>query len=113
MDKKKISKKQRKYSLKISNKPKTLRLRKNAKVRKSNPEKYLTKEFIGAAIMECFLNNDPEGIIELLEIYLDEHNKSEFMRQAEVPRSTTYQFFRHKNPTIKTLAKIVSTVGEK
>lgn len=61
--------------------------------------------------MECLLNNDPEGIVELSAIYLDEYNKVGFLKEAPVSRSTAYQVLRHKNPTIKTLAKIVSTAA--
>lgn len=61
--------------------------------------------------MECLLNNDPEGVVELLEIYMDEHNKVALLKEANVARSTAYQALKHKNPTIKTLAKIVSTVA--
>ncbi|MFV0340618.1 MAG: hypothetical protein ACK5MA_08365, partial [Parachlamydiaceae bacterium] len=66
---------------------------------------------IGAAIMECLLNNDPQGVVQLLTIYLQEHNKVQFLKRAHVSRSTAYQAFRHKNPTIRTLAKIVSSCG--
>jgi len=88
-----------------------LRIKKGAKVKKFDPDKYLSADFIGAAIMECLLNNDPEGIVELLKIYLEEHNTVELLKEAHVPRSTAYQAFRHKNPTIRTLAKIVSTAA--
>jgi len=90
-----------------------LRLKRGAKVTKFDPDKYLSADYIGAAIMECLLNNDPDGIVELLSIYLQEHNKVEFLKEAHVSRSTVYQALKHKNPTIKTLAKIVSTVGNR
>lgn len=88
-----------------------MRIKKGVKTSKFEPEKYLSKEFIGSAIMECLLNNDPEGVVELLEIYMDEHNKVALLKEANVARSTAYQALKHKNPTIKTLAKIVSTVA--
>ena len=88
-----------------------MKIRKNVKISKFEPNKYLSKEFIGNAIMECLLNNDPEGIIDLLEIYMDEQNKVAFLKEANVARSTAYQLLKSKNPTIKTLAKIVSTVA--
>ena len=86
-------------------------MKKGVKVKKFDPDKYLSADFIGAAIMECLLNNDPEGIVELLTIYLEEHNKVELLKNAQVSRSTVYQAFRHKNPTIRTLAKVVSAVA--
>ncbi len=88
-----------------------LKIKKGAKVKKFNPDKYLSADFIGAAIMECLLNNDPEGIVELLTIYLEEHNKVDFLKKAQVPRSTIYQAFKHKNPTIRTLAKVMSAAA--
>ncbi|CUI18143.1 conserved hypothetical protein (plasmid) [Candidatus Protochlamydia naegleriophila] len=88
-----------------------MRIKKGGKISEFEPEKYLSKEFIGSAIMECLINNDPEGVVELLEIYMDEHNKVALFKEANVARSTAYQAFKHKNPTIKTLAKIVSTVA--
>lgn len=86
-----------------------VKLKKGVKVKKFNPKPYLSKEFIGSAILECLANNDPEGVVELIKIFLEEYNKVSFLKQAKVSRSTIYQTFRHKNPTIKTLAKVVST----
>jgi DNA-binding phage protein len=111
MDKIKTSKKRKKSSRSTLKSSKQLRIKKGAKITKFDPDKYLSADFIGAAIMECLLNNDPEGIVELLTIYLEEHNKVELLKKAQISRSTVYQAFRHKNPTIKTLAKIVSSVA--
>ncbi len=88
-----------------------LRLKPNAKVQPFDPDKYLNTDFIGSAIMECLKNNDPEGVVELLMIYLDECNKVNFFKKADVSRSTMYQAFKHKNPTVKTLAKVVSAAA--
>lgn len=88
-----------------------LKIKKNAKITKFDPDKCLTTDFIGSAIMECLLNNDPDGIVELLAIYLDEKNKVKLLKEADVSRSTLYQALKHRNPTIKTLAKIVSTAA--
>jgi DNA-binding phage protein len=88
-----------------------MRIKKGVKVKKFDPDKYLSADFIGKAIMECLMNNDPEGILDLLSIYLEEHNKVKFLKEAHISRSTVYQAFKHKNPTIKTLAKIVSNVS--
>lgn len=41
------------------------------------PDKYLTIEFIQLAIKECMLKNDLEGIVELLEIFIEEKNFDE------------------------------------
>jgi len=111
MDKTKTSRKRRTSSLNTSKEKHELRLKKDVRLKKFDTNKYLTADFIGSAIMECLLNNDPEGIVELLAIYLGKYNKVEFLKEAHVSRSTAYQVLRHKNPTIKTLAKIVSTAA--
>lgn len=111
MGKIKTSRKRKTSSLNISSKSAPLRIKKGVKIKKFDPDKYLSKDFIGAAIMECLLNNDPEGIIELLNIYLSEHNKTEIFKEAKISRSTAYQAFRHRNPTLRTLAKIISTAA--
>lgn len=110
MDKIRISRKRRTSSLNTLKKENQLIIKKGVKLKKFNPNKYLSKEFLGKAILECFFNNDPNGIVELLEIYIQEHNKVEFCKEAKIPRSTTYQSFKHKNPTIKTVAKIMSMI---
>jgi DNA-binding phage protein len=69
--------------------------------------KLLNKELIGTAIMECLIENDPNGVMEIIEGHLEAMNKSKFLKDADVPRSTMYQLLKKKNPTIKTLAKIV------
>ena len=60
-----------------------------------------------AAVFECLTNNDPEGAMEMIEIYLEAINKTTLMRKTHLPKSTMYSAFRHRNPTIKTLAKIM------
>ncbi|HEV8052219.1 MAG TPA: hypothetical protein VGP47_06980 [Parachlamydiaceae bacterium] len=67
----------------------------------------LDPNLIGSAIMQCLIENDPEGVMEVIEDYLYAVNKSKFLKEAEVPRSTMYQLLKRKNPTIKTLAKIM------
>lgn len=65
------------------------------------------ENFIGKAIVECLKNNDPEGVIEIIAIHLEALNKLQSAKQASLPRSTMYHSMRSKNPTIKTLAKLV------
>ena len=67
----------------------------------------LNPDLIGAAIMQCLIENDPEGVMEIIKGHLYALNKSQFLREADVPRSTMYQLLKRKNPTIKTLAKIM------
>lgn len=70
----------------------------------------LDPSLIGSAIMQCLIENDPEGVMEIIESHLYALNKSRFLRAANVPRSTMYQLLKRKNPTIKTLAKIVHSI---
>lgn len=59
------------------------------------------------AILECLQNNDPEGVMEMVTIYLDALNKTRLIKKAKLPKSTMYSALKHRNPTIKTLAKIM------
>lgn len=70
-------------------------------------KKLMDVKLIGTAIMECLIDNDPDGIMEVIESHLEALNKSKFLKDAGLPRSTVYQLFKRKNPTIQTLAKIV------
>lgn len=83
-------------------------LREDANLKEYDPMKNLldTKK-MGAAVMECLIENDTEGALEIIEIYLDAVNRTQFLKEAKIPRSTAYNFFKKRNPTIKTLAKIM------
>ncbi len=59
------------------------------------------------AIWECLKNGDSEGVIEIIETYLEAVNKSYIAKKASVARSTVYQSLKGGNPTIKTLAKLI------
>ena len=61
------------------------------------------------AVFECLMDNDPQGAMEIIEMYLEAVNKASLMRVAKLPKSTMYSAFRHRNPTIRTLAKIMSS----
>lgn len=79
-------------------------------LKRSNPLKELVDPHQAAmAILECLMNNDPEGAMEMIEIYLEALNKSKLRQQTKLPKSTMYSALRHRNPTIKTLAKIMYT----
>lgn len=85
-----------------------LEIREDAGVTEVGPvENLLDLNLIGSAIMQCLIENDPEGVMEIIESHLYALNKSKFLREAKVPRSTMYQLLKRKNPTIKTLAKII------
>lgn len=67
----------------------------------------LDEQFIGKALLECLKNNDPEGVIEVIKSYLEVANMQQVARHAHIARSTLYNSLKQKNPTLKTLAKIV------
>lgn len=73
-----------------------------------NPSDYLTNaENIGKAIVECLENNDPEGVMEVISIYLEALNKTKLSQTRELHRQTLYSALKHRNPTVKTLAKLM------
>ncbi len=85
------------------------KIKKSAQLKPYNPtEDLLDENFIGKAILECLKNNDPEGVMEVLSVYLKTVNKVKSAQQANIARSTLYHSIKSKNPTIKTLAKLVS-----
>lgn len=80
---------------KTSGKQKTLRSKTKLKdderliIREHDPFKFLlNEENLARAIRECLDNNDPEGLIEVIEIYLDALEKSKFLKNADIPRAT-------------------------
>jgi DNA-binding phage protein len=87
---------------------KKLKIKDFAGVREYSPsERLLDKNFVGAAILECLSNNDPEGVMEIIEMYLDTLNKTQMAKKTQLARSTMYHSLKGRNPTVKTLAKLV------
>lgn len=80
---------------------------------KKQPREYdpnkdlLNDQLIAKAIWECLKENDPDGVIEILETHLRAKNKSAFAKEHELSRTTIYHAFKSKNPTLHTLAKLV------
>ena len=80
---------------------------------KKQPREYdptrdlLDEQLISQAVWECLKENDPEGVIEILEAHLRAKNKSKLAREQDLPRTTLYHAFKSKNPTLHTLAKLV------
>lgn len=86
-----------------------LKLKKGAKVRESSAtERLLDETFIAQAIWECLKNNDPEGVVEIIETHLEVVNKVKAAQKTDLSRATMYHAFKGKNPTIKTVAKLVN-----
>lgn len=76
--------------------------------RQYNPMKdLLDEELIAKAVWECLKENDPDGVIEILEAHISAKNKSQLAKEYDLPRTTLYHAFKSKNPTLHTLAKLV------
>jgi hypothetical protein len=87
----------------------TLTLKADAKVFDWDPaEDILKGDLVQKAFFECLMNNDPEGAIEVIDIYLITIQAVDIIRQADIPRSSFCSIFKTKNPRVKTLAKIIS-----
>ena len=80
---------------------------------KKKPDEYdpmkdlQNEQLIAKAVWECLKDNDPDGVIEILEAHLRAKNKSKLAREHDLPRTTFYHAFKSKNPTLHTLAKLV------
>ena len=83
-------------------------LRDDAGIAEFNPTAtLLDTKLIGAAIVQCLIENHPDEIIEIIEEHINCLNKSKFLEDAAIPRSTMYRLLKKKNPTIRTLAKLM------
>lgn len=71
-------------------------------------QELLDEDFIARAVWECLKNNDAEGVMEVIEAHLEVVNKVRAAENMELPRSTMYNAFKGRNPTVKTLAKLVN-----
>lgn len=92
-----------------------LKIRDDSGVLEHDPLKELLDEtFIDAAIMECLKNNDPEGAMEVLRIYMNALNcaKNELFAEAKLPITTAYHSLRSKNPTLKTFSKLMHAIHQ-
>lgn len=89
--------------------PRRLRLKNRDGIRVHHPEKtFMNEKLVSEGILECLKENDTEALMEIIEGYLSVLNRAKFSRESKVPRRTLYHALRKRNPTIKTLAKIVS-----
>jgi len=72
----------------------------------------LNKKNLADAIKDCLETNDPEGLIEVIEIYLDALEKSKFLKKARIPRIVQAEL--QKSSTLTTpLIKIVRVSDDK
>ncbi len=93
---------------KSSKKVQVFKLKKNVRVIDYSPtERLLDENFLGKVIFECLKDNDPEGVIEVISTYLETLNKVQSAQHVNLSRSTLYHSLKGKNPTLKTLAKLM------
>lgn len=103
MAKAKISLKQKKYSENY----KKIKIRRSLISAFSPTDELMDENFLGRAIIECLKDNDPEGVIEIISTYLETANKLQSAQHVSLSRSTMYHSLKGKNPTLKTLAKLM------
>lgn len=109
MGKTKISKK---HEASLPKQEQDLRLEDFGKVKRLHPTQELANpDQTAKAVFECLINNDPQGAVEMIEMYLEAVNKASLLRETKLPKSTMYSSFKHRNPTIRTLAKIMSSTS--
>lgn len=88
-------------------------IKKGIHLKECNPLKVLLdKKKLGAAIIECLMDNDAEGALEVIEGYLYAVDRTQILKDAKIARSTAYNVFKRRNPTIKTLAKILHATSQ-
>jgi len=104
MAKAKISQRQKK-SLKGTSK---MKFKTREGLRRHSPtERLLDEDFIAKAVWECLKNNDHEGVMEVIQAHMRAVNKTKMSKESDLARSTLYNAYKGKNPTVKTLAKMV------
>ncbi len=90
----------------------SLHLKPTADVTVWNPHKtILNTNFIGKAIVECLLSNDPEGAMEVIDIYLEALTTVKKPARTKISQEVPYHSLKGKNPTIRTLAKLMHTAS--
>ena len=110
MVRKRISRKRQRYLEKSTPR----RANPMAGLTRINPlEELVNPEHTALAILEFLQNNDPEGAMEMIAIYLSALDKAKLRKSSDLPKSTMYSALKHRNPTIKTLAKIMHTSTHK
>lgn len=85
-----------------------LRLKKGVKLEKHDPFKTLTDEkLVAQAFWDCLKENDPEGAMEIITAHLNAVNKKPLAKKADLPPSTFCHSIKSKNPTLRTVAKLI------
>ncbi len=84
-------------------------LKPNSRLIEFSPtEELLDEDFMAKALWDCLKTNDPEAYIEIIEAHLRAKNKSALAKKNDLSRTTLHHAFKGKNPTLKTLAKMVN-----
>lgn len=92
--------------------PKIWKIREDAQVYPLELSKDLTDDkLVAQAFWECLKENDPEGAMEMVAIYVREVNKLKHSKEKNISRSTLYRSLRRKNLTIKSAAKILHSLS--
>jgi len=88
---------------------KPIELKHKKGISKMDPSKLIIDEnFLILSLLQCFKDNDPEALIEILDGYILACNKSEFAKKAEISRSTLYEMLHgKKNPTLRVLTQCI------
>ena len=88
------------------------KIKPGAKVKRYDPTQQLADEdFIARTLLECLKNNDPEGVIDTLNAHFEALGKLAVASTSGLATSTFYHALKSKNPTLKTLAKLVSSLN--
>lgn len=86
----------------LHNKPNpTYSIKKNVGIKRHDPLKQLlNKKFIGKAIIECLENNDPEGVLEMLLLYIKTLNKAQTIQKTKNIRTRKTRSISKKHTRI-------------
>ena len=86
-----------------------IKLKTKKGISKIDPYKILKdKKLLISALLQCFEDNDPEALIDILDGYITICNKSEFAENANISRSTLYDMLHgRKNPTLRVFTQCV------
>ncbi len=91
-------------------KPTTLKSKKG--LTPFDPDKILAdKNKVAVAILQSFMENDPDAIIEILDGHIQAVNKAKFSKNAGISRSTLYDMLEgRKNPTLRVLTQCIHEI---
>jgi hypothetical protein len=78
-----------------------------AKLIKFSPtDDLLDEDFIARVILSCLMDNDPEGVVEVIQAF----QRARSRRVTPGGASDSAMSLKTKNPSLKTLAQFVSSI---